>query len=120
MRKLFLVVAAISLTACASAGVKVEEAKLKSFEKGKTTASEVVTTLGPPTARSVTADGITTISYNYASSQIRPATFIPIVGLFAGGSDTRHSAVEFKFDKQGLLADYTSSEGEIGASVGPR
>jgi hypothetical protein len=118
MRKLLFVAAALGLASCASAGIKVEEAKVKSFKKGTTTSLEVVQELGTPTERSFAADGTTKISYTYAESQIRPATFIPIVGLFAGGSDTRYSAVSFEFDKQGILTDYNSSESVIGASVG--
>jgi hypothetical protein len=75
--------------------------------------------LGAPTERSLAADGTTKISYIYAESQIRPATFIPFVGLFAGGSDTRTNTVVFEFDQSGVLTNYNSSESIIGASVGP-
>jgi hypothetical protein len=120
MRKLLFVAAALGLASCASAGIKVDEAQVKGFEKGRATSLEIIKALGTPTERSFASDGTSKITYTYAESQIRPATFIPIVGLFAGGSDTRHSAVVFEFNKEGILTDYASSEGVIGASVGPQ
>src|SRR5688572_21754129 len=61
VRKLFVVGAALVVASCASAGVKVEEAQVKNFQKGKTTSSEIVERLGAPTERSLAADGTTKI-----------------------------------------------------------
>ena len=79
------------------------------MEKGKTTYAEVVGRLGKPTIDTVASDGNRTTLYNFSKAGIKGATFIPIVGLFAGGMNVSGSSVTFNFDPAGVLKDYSTS-----------
>lgn len=58
----------LALAGCAATGVKVDEARVRQFERGKTMVSEVVGALGAPTMRMVMPDGMTSIIYTYAEA----------------------------------------------------
>lgn len=117
MRRLSLITF-LSLTACAASGVQIKPEQLSKFERGKTTYQDVVASLGKPNFTTMTADGTRTATYVYAESSIRPATFIPIVGAFAGGADMRSNSVMIMFDRDGVLQNYTASEGAMGTATG--
>lgn len=118
MKHYLITASLLLLAACASAGVKVDQAKLADFKKGKTTYSEVIQTLGQPTQTTILDDGNKIIHYTYFSTQARPESFIPYVGLVVGGADTENSVVSFTFDQKDILKSYTSSQGGVGAGTG--
>lgn len=120
MKKILIVAVASSLLGCASAGVKVAPEQLTDFKPGVTTMAQVVEKLGQPTGTQTSSNGESTLVYSYGESRIRGATFIPIVGLFAGGTDTRSTAVKLRFGQDGKLIDYDSSSSAQGASLGGR
>jgi hypothetical protein len=92
--------ASLALVACASTGVRVDEAAVAKFAPGKTTYGEVIQALGPPTTSIVRADGHRVILYTYAQARMRASSFVPVVGLFAGGMDAKSTNVSFEFDTQ--------------------
>ena len=106
------------LVSCAASGVRVTEAQLASLTKGRTTMQDVVASFGPPTMRTRAADGTTLLQYVYSEAKVRPASFIPLVGAFAGGTDLRSNVATLRFDGNGLLLDVASSETEMGTGVG--
>jgi sulfur carrier protein ThiS len=110
--------ACLALSGCASVGVKVDEQAMARFEKGKTTYAEVVRSLGQPTSSVVDSNGQRMIMYTYAQAQTRPESFVPIVGLFAGGADVKSSNVMFTFDRSDRLVSYSSSATQLGAGTG--
>lgn len=105
------------LVACAAMGVKVSDEALASLKPG-TTIANAMDTLGQPTSRMRMADGTTLLQYVYAEATVRAASFVPIVGAFAGGTDVRSSMATLRFDAQGKLLDVTSSESQYGTGVG--
>ena len=114
MKKFVLLIAMLALTACASSGVKVDQAKVEALQKGRTTYDEVIRDFGPPTGRTVSADGHKILTYSYFSMQTRPENFVPVVGLFFGGADHEMSMVMLTFDRNNILSDYTSTSGGNG------
>ena len=116
-RALPLLVAAL-ISACASSGVKISDAQLGALKKGSTTADEVVSIFGSPTTRTKLADGALVLQYVYAQAQIRASTFIPVVGMFTGGSDIRSNITILKFDLSGKLAEITTTESQMGTGNG--
>lgn len=64
------------------------------------------------------ADGTTMLMYVYSEVSTRPSTFIPIVGAFVGGMDTKSNSVTLRFDKDGKLLYYSSSEIALGTASG--
>ena len=103
---------------CMSAGVKVDQAKLSEFKKGKTTYSDVIGTLGEPTQTMITDNGDKNIYYSYISSQPRPESFIPYIGFAVGGADMETSQVAMTFDRRDILRSYTTTNGGMGAGTG--
>jgi len=115
--KILLSGLAISLmSACAASGVHVSEAQVSSFQKGKTTYEDVVLELGNPTSKTLDSAHNTQIVYVYSEYQTRPETFIPYVGAFVGGADTRTNIASFKFNQVGILQDYSFSETALGTA----
>jgi hypothetical protein len=119
MKSRFIAMAcAVSLCGCMASGVQVDQKAVSKFEKGKTTISEVEVALGAPTNSTISSDGTQTIMYNYMQMQVRPETFIPYVGAFVGGADTKNSFAMFTFDDRGVLIRYTASSGQMGVGEG--
>lgn len=115
-RAIFL--AAAIMTGCASTGVQVDPNRLQAFQRGVTTRAQIEAAIGRPTMVQTLRDGKTTLTYTYANAQVRPETFIPIVGLFAGGTDVRANSVSIFLDDQGRYESSESTASEYGAGTG--
>ena len=113
-----LIFAALLLSACTTAGVKVERAALEQFKRGHTTYQEVLAQLGHPTHELVDDQGYTTLLYTYVSANTRPESFIPYVGALVGGADIEQTTAILKFDHQGVLESYSTSAGQMGSGTG--
>lgn len=118
MKTVIALALAVALTGCMSTGVEVSQDQTASFKTGSTTANDVVTRLGPPTSRSTMPDGSQVLVYSFAASKARPASYIPIVGAFVGGADTRSSMVMFQFAPDGTLKATTRSDSAMGSRMG--
>ena len=117
-RLLFALFLSISLAGCASTGVKITDDQISQFKEGETTSQEVIARLGRPTTTMRNPDGTTMLMYVYAEARTRASTFIPIVGMFAGGVDSRSNSVVLTFDQQGILQNTSSSSSEYGTASG--
>lgn len=117
MRKILLL-SALVLTGCAATGVRVDQNQMSGFQTGKTSYEDVVAQLGQPTEITRKSDGNTTASYIYSEYQTRPETFIPYVGMFVGGGDTRMNTAMFEFNSKGILIDHSYSESQFGTNTG--
>jgi S1-C subfamily serine protease len=113
-----VVLIVLLLSACATAGVHVDQSKLARFQAGRTTVADVIVALGAPTNSTVSSNGTRTLVYVFSQVQTRPETFIPYVGAFVGGADSRSEAVVFRFDGDGRLIDYTASNSGVGVGTG--
>lgn len=81
--------------------VTMEEAS--QFKIGVATFDEVTARLGQPQVVTTESDGDRTITYSSIHTSVKAATFVPIVGLFAGGAKAQTSTVTFAFGPDGLL-----------------
>lgn len=118
MKKIALLIATLMLTACASYGTKVDTNQVAGFVKGKTSYNEVIDKLGKPSQTAVNSDGTKTISYVHVEYSTKAATFIPFVGIFAGGADTKNNTAELSFDSNNLLTNYKFSDASGSVSTG--
>lgn len=109
---------AAALGGCAASGVKVSDDQLGSFVVGTTTEADVLGRLGTPTTRTRNSDGTVVLQYVYAEAQVRAATFVPIVGLFAGGTDVKSNAVNLTFGPDGKLKSSSSTASSYGTGMG--
>lgn len=77
---------------------------LKSFQKDKTTFTEVVSQLGEPISQEVTSSGAKYIYYGGSSAPYNTVKSIPLQALFMGSSDMSETFVAvIIFDKNDLL-----------------
>ena len=94
--------AAVALAGCASSGVQVSQTAATQFKEGVSTEAEVVAKLGKPTMVTISGD-TKIIAYTGVQYQTKEATFIPVVGLFAGGSDMSISSASYQIGKDGIV-----------------
>lgn len=113
-----MTVVSVLLSSCATTGVKVDPNTVSTFEIGKTTYSEVIQQLGTPSTNTLSGNGERMIVYTYAEAQVRPESFIPIVGLFVQGVDSKATSVALQFDKKGVLKDKAVTEAQNGIGTG--
>lgn len=125
MRKVLLtalIIVALALAGCASSGnPKVADFNpATQIEYGKTTKAEIKAMLGEPNWKKYGANGKEIWVYSYGQAQMKPATFIPIVGLFAGGMDTQGRSLTFVFDEKGVIQKEGSGDAQIEGGSGRR
>lgn len=79
----------VSLSGCVGykTGRKFDDSSVKNIRAGKTTRAEVIQMLGQPPTRNSAGGGKETWMYEYNEIQSHASaiTYVPIVGLFAGG-----------------------------------
>lgn len=80
------------------------------YKVGVTTLADVTATLGKPNSTATVSDGTVVVSYVSSRTRVKGATFVPIVGLFAGGAKSRMVIRVFTFGPDGLLRTFTSSD----------
>lgn len=98
-------VCTVILTGCATPKM-IDREQYTDFKKGVTTYSDVVKRLGEPNGRQNQASGAYSVTYNSTSSKVDPKSYIPIVGAFIGGVETKGQMLTFSFDKNNRLIDY--------------
>jgi outer membrane protein assembly factor BamE (lipoprotein component of BamABCDE complex) len=104
-----------ALSACATSGNPdvANQAVISKIEKGKTTQEQVRQLLGEPQVKTNLKDDTEQWEYAYVDMKLKGATFIPIVGLFAGGGNADVKGATFTFDKNRVVSSYTTSDGKI-------
>jgi outer membrane protein assembly factor BamE (lipoprotein component of BamABCDE complex) len=111
MRRIYIFALVLLIASCGgSSGTKVDQAQITQFKPGITTYDQVAAALGPPSGTTQASDGTKTLIYVHTETSIHGATFIPVVGMFAGGADAQQQSVIFTFDKNGVLANYSTTQ----------
>lgn len=110
--------ALLTLLGCASAGTKVEQSSVDQIHKGTTTKAEVIALLGAPISDTLLPDGREMMVWSYSHAQVKAATFVPVVGLFAGGSDMKMTTFQVILNKDQIVENYLFSNGAIDARMG--
>lgn len=121
MKLALALVVSLFIAGCASSGTQVSQNAAMQFKEGVTTEAQIVGKLGPPTGVTISSGGIKTISYTGAQAQVKAATFIPIVGLFAGGSDIVVTTAAYQLGADGVLqkVDYSTANTSTGMGSAP-
>ncbi|EIJ0521678.1 hypothetical protein LQR78_002717 [Salmonella enterica] len=95
-------IAIFSISGCSTSGnQKLKNETSQSLQskiiKNKTTKTELLTKLGEPDTRTTLGDGNEQWRYFMYNNQFNATTFIPVVGLFTGGSQTQSKTLEIDF-----------------------
>ncbi len=118
MKYVTMILVALSLAGCVSSGTKVTNEQAQAFKKGETTKEDVIKALGEPNTVTNAADGTVTLAYVHMSAAATPATYIPYVGLLAGGATGSTNTVALVFDKNGKLSSYSSTSSNVETNTG--
>jgi hypothetical protein len=113
-----MAVTVLVCTACASSGTAVSEATASKFKEGVTTEADVLRVLGKPQNTMVMSNHHRILTYVGVSAHANAATYIPVVGLFAGGASGTNSTATFDFDPTGKLVTLTHSSGQTDVHTG--
>jgi outer membrane protein assembly factor BamE (lipoprotein component of BamABCDE complex) len=114
--KFVLMLLVLVLFGCSSYGQKIDRNYASSIENGVTTEAQVLKLMGPPTSIGLGGDGLKKLTYMHVASQFKASTFIPIVGLFAGGADTQTTMLIITIDQEtGIVKNwnYNQSDSEV-------
>ena len=105
MKKSILVLCLVLLVGCATTGnVQISDpATVSKIEEGKTTKAEVRGLVGDPTKVNFDMNKNEIWQYVYSKATAKPASFIPVVGIFAGGADMSGNTLTILFDKNGVV-----------------
>lgn len=101
------------LTGCVSVGTDVKDDQLSAFQVGVTTHADVVGALGQPQSEVVSSSGERSLIYLGSHMHVKPGSFIPIVGIFMAGGKAESTSITFRFDRNGKLAEATTSRTDI-------
>jgi len=95
-----------------------DQSKISKIRQGVSTKSDIVALFGEPAGINHKEDGGEEWSYNYEDYSIKPQTYIPFVGLFAGGSTSSSSSLIVTFDKKGTVTAYATNKSGMDTSLG--
>ena len=107
---MLVIAAAFGLAGCATSGdARVSDSSVVEKIKVGQTKDEVRATLGEPNSTTQLADGQEIWTYVYYKYNTNAATFIPVVGLFAGGGKSSSNSVTITFTKEGAVKGVNKS-----------
>ena len=118
MRGLLLgCVVALGLATAAMAGQPITADDLAQFKVGVATPDDVIHKFGKPLSVMKTSDGSETLIYGWTNTHAKAATFVPIVGMFAGGATGQTSSTTFVFGPDHLLMNSSSNVTNVDCSM---
>lgn len=117
---LWIILLAMSLAGCVSMGRRIDQQAADSIQVGRTTRAQVSARLGSPDEITRDGRGNTIWVYRYFGSQVRPESFIPYIGPLVGGSNMQRQEVMVTFGSNGIVKDFSSTQGssETGMNLG--
>jgi outer membrane protein assembly factor BamE (lipoprotein component of BamABCDE complex) len=119
MKKALALFLTIILVGCASYGSKIDRNYAASIKKGVTTEEQVIKKMGSPMSIGLSANGQKTLTYMHVASQVKASTFIPIVGLFAGGADTQTTMLIITINQAtGIVENWTYNQSDSKLNTG--
>lgn len=100
------------LSGCSTVGNKqiLNQNLISQIKPGESSKADVQRLIGEPTKQNYLDSGDTVWEYDLTQSQIRGASFIPVVGLFAGGANIQVHTLTIRFDKRGIVKDLGSGQ----------
>jgi outer membrane protein assembly factor BamE (lipoprotein component of BamABCDE complex) len=109
MYRLFCLIAIVFLSsACATVGnEQISEPEITNqIQIGKSTKADVKALVGEPTKVNFQENGNEIWEYVFKKGQVKPATFIPLVRIFAGGANVEGNTLTIMFNKDGVVEKY--------------
>jgi len=117
MKRMLVCVAMLMLAGCMTVGTKVDPGVVSTFRPGVTTISDAEAKLGKPNQVTQDSDGQTIVVYMYIQSHASGASYIPIVGIFAGKGVSDNVSTTLIFDRAGRFVRSTTAQGHTEAGM---
>lgn len=108
----------LGLAGCASGGTMVSEQQAAEFQKGVSTRAQVLAKLGQPNSTTVAPDGTRIDVYAHVHAAANGASYIPVVGLLAGGGSGQTNTATFIYDTAGVLKSVSTSASSTQVNTG--
>lgn len=105
------IVALGAICACSTEGAYMKPERAQELEQSITTAEELEKALGIPTVTVPLEDGRTLWVYQGIYKQANAASYIPYVGLVAGGNNKKCTRLSVQVDREGKLSHWNYSSG---------
>ncbi len=119
--KIILPILLIALVCgCVSYGRKIDQTKVTQIKTGETTRAQVISLIGSPDQITSTGNGMVTFNYMFVRATPTAATYVPIVGAFAGGANVQNQMVMVTFTNDvvsALVSSYGGNDAGMGASA---
>jgi hypothetical protein len=109
-------VAAFAL-ATAAIAAPISPDQIAQFKVGIASAPDVVAGLGHPMSDQTSSDGSHIMVYSSTRTHAKLASFVPVVGLFAGGATGSVQTVVFNFGADGLLKSTSTNLTTVDCSM---
>ena len=111
-------IAAICLASCASVGTPIAQQNVSQIKPGVTTEADLVRMFGAPSTKTLDSSGKTLLGWIYSAAQAKPASFVPVVGAFAGGTDVQVQQLSVLIGKDGRVEHYTMNNANPNVQMG--
>lgn len=107
----FLIFINLAFSGCSSVGHNFDSRKISEIKKGETTETDLIAAFGQPDQRGYNSEKGTVWTWLYTQATVKGATFIPLVGAFAGGVDTKNKTLVVYLDDSGKVSSFSYSGG---------
>lgn len=121
-------------SSCASSGNPTAGRKdlIAQIKMGETTKEDIRRLFGQPTVTSrhsgtpfpaiagfpAQSPNFEIWNYTHANVDVSPVTFVPIVGLFAGGATSQHNSLTLTFDDKGIVRNIQTGQSQATTGAG--
>jgi hypothetical protein len=112
MLKAALTLAALAL-ALPAAAKPITDDQVAGLRICATTVADVLARFGRPTTLEKSADGGEVLTYSMTHARTKAVSFVPVVGMFAGGSVSESTRHRFEFEPDGKLTSASATTTEI-------
>ena len=119
-KHLYFVAVAILLAGCVSVGRKIDQSKVAEIKTGQTTRAQVIQLIGSPDQITSMGNGYLMFHYMFVRSTPTAATYVPIVGAFAGGANVQNESLSITFTNDvvsSLVNSYGGNDMGTGANA---
>lgn len=116
MKTVILLIPLLVLLGCASTGHNFDSRKVTTIQKGETTEADLVVMFGKPSYRTISSETGVKLAWIYVESTADAASYVPLVGAFAGGVTSKTKTLNVSLDQSGKVSSYEYSGGGVDSS----
>ena len=109
MRTIIILSILALVSGCASVGRPIDQKAASQIKEGVSTKDDVVHLMGQPYQVARKSGGITEFTYVFVQTSVKASSFIPIVGVFAGGANVSQQTLVVAFNDSNVVKSVTNT-----------